>query len=339
MPEAVSGFRLKKSDEDLGKYDKSDDRGRYKWDTYIRKQARQFYPIKCPDGSILERDECGKPISWLWSKDTFVKKYAEGEVKFEKSEKKGWRLFYKDRLQDLEKILRSIVTSQSPLCDFVEGKDSRKAGNIFLTKSGDDEVKDYPGQDRPSFLKSSEYYKFIATTFGESGSIYIPFSENGSALVACLSEELEGREVTIGGASYSREFVEWRVNKAGFVSASEPEWSLNQGSKVDLLRLKDLGEEETRRFIKSLRPKVTEWHDLFVEAGEFSVSSDGAVVLVMELADIERKVDFHAIFGAAGIEPNGLKEVVSLYSCSLLRGLLSLPDNVKVEQLPASLIK
>ena len=98
--ENVGRFTLDKSSEELARYKEEDEISRYTWDTFIRKNARNYYPIKCPNGTILERDENGEKISWLWSKKTFEER-KNTDIEFRKIDGK-YRLFYKDRYKDVK---------------------------------------------------------------------------------------------------------------------------------------------------------------------------------------------------------------------------------------------
>lgn len=69
------------SDDYIKRYKEEDEIGRYFWDTFKRKAGKQYYPITCPDGTILEYDEDGNAISWLRSKTRFDSDIAAGEVR------------------------------------------------------------------------------------------------------------------------------------------------------------------------------------------------------------------------------------------------------------------
>src|SRR5699024_7630525 len=81
----------------LKRYNEEDEIGRYYWDTFRRKSGKQYYPIECPDGTVLEFDENNNPISWLRSEKRFHDDLKKGEIKFEKRET-GWSVMFKQRL-------------------------------------------------------------------------------------------------------------------------------------------------------------------------------------------------------------------------------------------------
>ncbi|WP_071396616.1 site-specific DNA-methyltransferase [Bacillus tuaregi] len=95
------------SDEYLKRYSEEDDLGRFYWDTFKRKSGKQYYPITCPDGTILEYDDYGNKISWLRSQDRFNKDVEDGEIRFVKKED-GWSIHFKQRLPKGKKP-RSIL--------------------------------------------------------------------------------------------------------------------------------------------------------------------------------------------------------------------------------------
>lgn len=97
--------------EYLKRYKEEDENGKYFWDTFKRKSGKQFYPITCPDGSILEFDELGNRISWLRSEERFMSDLNEGEVRFVQN--KGiWNIHFKQRLPKGKKP-RSIFLENS----------------------------------------------------------------------------------------------------------------------------------------------------------------------------------------------------------------------------------
>ncbi len=95
-------------DEYLKRYKETDEQGKFYWDTFKRKSGKQYYPITCPDGTVMEFDHLGNPISWLRSEARFKSDIEEGEIKFEKKTD-GWSILFKQRLPEGKKP-RSILT-------------------------------------------------------------------------------------------------------------------------------------------------------------------------------------------------------------------------------------
>ena len=81
---ALNDFYESYSDDYIKRYKEQDEIGRYFWDTFKRKSGKQYYPITCPDGTILQYDEDGNPISWLRSKARFESDIKAGEIRIVK---------------------------------------------------------------------------------------------------------------------------------------------------------------------------------------------------------------------------------------------------------------
>ncbi len=99
--------------EYLKRYKEEDSIGLFFWDTFKRKSGKQYYAIECPDGTILEKDELGNPISWLRSEDRFLEDKKNNEIKFVKT-KDSWNIHFKQRLPEGKKP-RSIFLEESIL--------------------------------------------------------------------------------------------------------------------------------------------------------------------------------------------------------------------------------
>ena len=97
----------------LLRYKNEDSVGKYFWDTFKRKSGKQYYPIVCPDGKILENDEHGNPISWLRSEERFKKDLLCGDIRFVKIGD-NWSVQFKQRLPEGKKP-RSIFIEESIL--------------------------------------------------------------------------------------------------------------------------------------------------------------------------------------------------------------------------------
>ncbi len=97
--------------EYLKRYKEQDEIGKFFWDTFKRKSGKQYYPIFAPDGTILETDDNGNPISWLRSEARFNQDLKDGEVRFVGGDGK-WSVHFKQRLPQGKKP-RSIFLSDS----------------------------------------------------------------------------------------------------------------------------------------------------------------------------------------------------------------------------------
>lgn len=97
----------------LSRYKEEDEIGRYFWDTFKRKSGKQYYPITCPDGTVLEKDELGNPISWLRSEARFYDDLKKGETRIISINGK-WSVQFKQRIPEGKKP-RTIYLEESIL--------------------------------------------------------------------------------------------------------------------------------------------------------------------------------------------------------------------------------
>ena len=97
--------------EYLKRYKEEDEEGKFFWDTFRRKSGKQYYPITCPDGTVLEFDELGNPISWLRSENRFKLDLEKGDVRIVKLGNQ-WTVHFKQRLPQGKKP-RSIFLEES----------------------------------------------------------------------------------------------------------------------------------------------------------------------------------------------------------------------------------
>lgn len=102
-------------DDYVMRYKEVDEKGRYFWDTFKRKSGKQYYPIVCPDGTVLENDDNGEPISWLRSENRFLSDLKEGEARIIKINGK-WTVHFKQRQPEGYKP-RSLITEYGTTSD------------------------------------------------------------------------------------------------------------------------------------------------------------------------------------------------------------------------------
>ena len=167
------------SDDYIKRYKEEDKIGRYFWDTFKRKAGKQYYPITCPDGTILEYDEDGNAISWLRSKTRFDSDIAVGEVRIIKIGEK-WSVQFKQRIP-LGKTPRSIFTTETVI------------DNRGTTSTGANDVYDYFKKDVFSNPKPVDLIRFLLG-FGlsESDIVLDFFSGSGTTAEAVMRSNLEG---------------------------------------------------------------------------------------------------------------------------------------------------
>ena len=75
--DTLASIFIEYADEYVSRYKEEDEVGRYFWDTFKRKSGKQYYPITCPDGTVLQYEENGEPISWLRSEPRFLSDLKE----------------------------------------------------------------------------------------------------------------------------------------------------------------------------------------------------------------------------------------------------------------------
>lgn len=157
------------SEDYIKRYKEIDEKGRFFWDTFKRKSGKQYYPIICPDGTILEYDEDGNPISWLRSKARFDSDIKNGEIRIIKNGEK-WSVQFKQRMP-LGKTPRSIFTTETVIT------------NQGTTSTGASDVYEYFKKDVFSNPKPVDLIKFLLGFGLEKDDIILDFF-SGSATTA-----------------------------------------------------------------------------------------------------------------------------------------------------------
>ena len=167
------------SDDYIKRYKEEDNIGRFFWDTFKRKAGKQYYPITCPDGTVLEYDEDGNAISWLRSKVRFDSDIAAGEIRIIKIGEK-WSVQFKQRIP-LGKTPRSIFTTETVIDD------------RGTTSTGASDVYDYFKKDVFSNPKPVELIRFLlGFGLGENDIVLDFFSGSGTTAEAVMRSNLEG---------------------------------------------------------------------------------------------------------------------------------------------------
>lgn len=174
----LANFYETYSEDYIKRYKEKDDIGRFFWDTFKRKSGKQYYPITCPDGTILEYDEDGNPISWLRSKARFDSDIKTGEIRIVDVNGK-WSVQFKQRIP-LGKTPRSIFTTQTVISD--KGTTSVGASDVY----------EYFKKDVFSNPKPVELIKFLCG-FGlcENDTILDFFSGSGTTAEAVMRNAVE----------------------------------------------------------------------------------------------------------------------------------------------------
>lgn len=166
------------SEDYIKRYKEKDDIGRFFWDTFRRKSGKQYYPITCPDGTVLEYDEDGNPISWLRSKARFDSDIKAGEIRIVNINGK-WSVQFKQRIP-LGKTPRSIFTTQTVISD--KGTTSAGASDVYS----------YFKKDVFSNPKPVELIKFLCEFgLGKDDIILDFFSGSATTAEAVMHEAVE----------------------------------------------------------------------------------------------------------------------------------------------------
>ena len=168
------------SDSYVTRYKEEDEIGKFYWDTFKRKSGKQYYPIECPDGTILEFDDEGNPISWLRSKARFEQDLRNGEVRIVSNNGK-WSVQFKQRMPKGKKP-RSIFTTETVIDD--KGTTSTDADDVF----------NYFKKDVFSNPKPVELIRFL-TGFGLGSEDLVLDFFSGSGTIAeavMLANALDG---------------------------------------------------------------------------------------------------------------------------------------------------
>lgn len=163
----------------IERYKEKDEIGRYFWDTFKRKSGKQYYPIKCPDGTILEKDELGNPISWLRSEARFYEDLNKGDARIIKINDK-WSVQFKQRLPQGKK----------PRTIFLEESIFEKQGT---TSDGSSEVLTLFQKNLFSNPKPLELIKHLITFNTKNSDIILDFF-SGSATTAHAVMQLNAED-------------------------------------------------------------------------------------------------------------------------------------------------
>lgn len=177
------------SEEYEKRYKEQDEISRFYWDTFKRKSGKQYYPIECPDGTILEYDEDGNSISWLRSESRFLADKKIGEIRFVRSNENKWSVQFKQRMPQGKKP-RSII--KNTIID-----------EHGTTSSGSKDIYEYFKKDVFSNPKPLDLLKFfIGFGANEDNDIVLDFfagsGTTAEAVLACnKKDEINRRYILV----------------------------------------------------------------------------------------------------------------------------------------------
>lgn len=244
--EALDNIFIPYGDEYLTRYKEKDERGRFFWDTFKRKSGKQYYPIKCPDGTILEKDENGEPISWLRSESRFLSDLEQGEVRIIKI-KDNWTVHFKQRQPEGYKP-RSLMTEYGTTSDgAAELKKIFNKTNVF------------------SNPKPVDLIKFLIKFCAKDDAIILDFfagsGTTGQAVLDLNSEDGGNRKFILCTNNENNicEEVTYQRLKTVITGKREDGSEYSQGQKVNLKYYKtDFVDKESEEIYDDLLEHIKE---------------------------------------------------------------------------------
>ena len=237
---ALSEFYEAYSDDYIKRYKEHDEIGRFFWDTFKRKSGKQYYPIVCPDGTVLQFDDDGNPISWLRSKARFESDIKSGEIRIVKLGDK-WSVQFKQRIP-LGKTPRSIFTTETVFTE--QG----------TTSTGSSDVYEYFKKDVFSNPKPVELIKFLLGFGLQKDDIVLDFfSGSATTAEAVMRSNAEGKKCKYILVQL-KEDIDPMLNSA---SANAKRVAENAVAVLDELRrphiIPELAKERIRRAGKKIK--------------------------------------------------------------------------------------
>lgn len=237
---ALSEFYEAYSDDYIKRYKEHDEIGRFFWDTFKGKSGKQYYPIVCPDGTVLQFDDDGNPISWLRSKARFESDIKSGEIRIVKLGDK-WSVQFKQRIP-LGKTPRSIFTTETVFTE--QG----------TTSTGSSDVYEYFKKDVFSNPKPVELIKFLLGFGLQKDDIVLDFfSGSATTAEAVMRSNAEGKRCKYILVQL-KEDIDPMLNSA---SANAKRVAENAVAVLDELRrphiIPELAKERIRRAGKKIK--------------------------------------------------------------------------------------
>ena len=237
---ALSEFYEAYSDDYIKRYKEHDEIGRFFWDTFKRKSGKQYYPIVCPDGTVLQFDDDSNPISWLRSKARFESDIKSGEIRIVKLGDK-WSVQFKQRIP-LGKTPRSIFTTETVFTE--QG----------TTSTGSSDVYEYFKKDVFSNPKPVELIKFLLGFGLQKDDIVLDFfSGSATTAEAVMRSNAEGKRCKYILVQL-KEDIDPMLNSA---SANAKRVAENAVAVLDELRrphiIPELAKERIRRAGKKIK--------------------------------------------------------------------------------------
>ncbi|MFR4947821.1 site-specific DNA-methyltransferase [Thomasclavelia spiroformis] len=312
------------SEEYIKRYKENDEHGRYYWDTFKRKSGKQYYPIICPDGTVLEYNEDGNPISWLRSKERFESDIKEGEVRIIKSNKNTWSVQFKQRIPKGKKP-RSIFQTTHVI------------DNKGTTSSGGDDVYRLFKKDVFSNPKPIDLLDFIISFGLQPDDIILDFF-SGSA---SLAESVMKKNIDGGNRKYILVQLPENIDNVLLSAAKEDEKRIAKNAIEILDDIKKehlitkLAEERIHRageIIKREWLKNNQGEGLFADEQKEFPFDIGFKVFALDSTNIrpwdnENEMDEDTLSDSVDVFKEGRSKEDILYEIMLKYGIFDMPAN------------
>ena len=241
----VGNWFEKYEDEYIKRYKEEDEQGKYFWDTFKRKSGKQYYAITTPDGTILENDEYGNPISWLRSEKRFYEDLKNGEVKFLKNSKGHWSIHFKQRLPQGKKP-RNIISKRG------------------TTSTGSSEILSLFGANVFHNPKPTPLIKYLVETASTTNAVILDFFAGSSTTAdAVMQLNLNAKD---GG---NRQYIMCTLPEPTFtVNSDGKEVPTKGGEAAYKAGYRSIDEISRERIIRAAR-KIKEENPLLTESQDF----------------------------------------------------------------------
>ncbi len=183
----VNRFYASYSDEYLKRYNESDEKGKYFWDTFARNRqgSSNVYDIEMPDGSL-------KNGAWIYKKEKYEELKMQGEIQIKKL-KDGYTIQVKQRLNAEGQIARSLIL------DSPNQQGTQEAVVLF-------------GREKFTYPKPEALLKRIIEISTQENDLVMDFFA-GSGTTLAVAHKMKRRFVGIEQMDYIKTITKERLKK------------------------------------------------------------------------------------------------------------------------------
>lgn len=183
----VNRFYASYSDEYLKRYNESDEKGKYFWDTFARNRqgSSNVYDIEMPDGSL-------KNGAWIYKKEKYEELKMQGEIQIKKL-KDGYTIQVKQRLNAEGQIARSLIL------DSPNQQGTQEAVVLF-------------GREKFTYPKPEALLKRIIEISTQENDLVMDFFA-GSGTTCAVAHKMNRRWVGIEQMDYIKTITKERLKK------------------------------------------------------------------------------------------------------------------------------